>query len=168
MYKVATEHFGVLISVTNCGDTRCYKKFDEAYDFATEAIDGPVELIEITGAPPGPQLARLDPENKDEIEFNLASALPFQEAFPFPSPVDMTNRRFVCRSPGVAAVTKIWQKGNVYRLGIAIMGNASPGSDNPFDRCYNDNYIEATADTADAALESIMKQMKEMSDGLWA
>lgn len=80
----------------------------------------------------------------------------------------MTNRRFVCRSPGVSQTTEIWQHGNVYRVGIAILGSANPGSDNPFDANFQDNYIEATADTAEQALESIIKQMKDRSDSLWA
>lgn len=84
-----------------------------------------------------------------------------------PSPIDLANHRFVCRSPGVATTTEVWKHGCVYRVGIAIMGSAYPGSDNPFDTNFNDNYIEAVAETDDAALESIMKQMKEMSDGLW-
>jgi hypothetical protein len=84
-----------------------------------------------------------------------------------PSPIDMTNRRFVCRSPGVAQTTEIWRHGCVYRVGVSIMGSSDAGSDNPFDTNFCDNYIEAVADTDDAALESIMKQMKEMSDSLW-
>jgi hypothetical protein len=84
-----------------------------------------------------------------------------------PSPIDLENHRFVCRSPGVATTTAVWRHGCVYRVGVSVMGSSDAGSDNPFDTNFCDNYIEAIAETDEAALESIVKQMKEMSDGLW-
>lgn len=82
MYMVLDKHHGVMIAAKNNGDTCYFKKFAEAWDYVTDPIDaealGPIDLIEVTGAPPGrqgPEVYSLD--EKDEIVDDLLQRYAF-------------------------------------------------------------------------------------------
>jgi len=61
-----------MYSVTNYGDTRCFKDFDEAWDFAVDQLHESldlVDLIKVRGSAPGDQRTYLfDPDVKSERE----------------------------------------------------------------------------------------------------
>jgi len=44
-------------------------------------------------------------------------------------------------------------------MGIAILGVAHPGSDNPFDDCFKDNYIRGIGMTKKIAIEKMKKRL---------
>lgn len=83
MYKVLDKHHGEMIAAKNNGDNAYFKTFSEAWAYVTDPIDaellGPIDLIEITGAPPGrqgPEVYSLD--EKDEIAKDLFQRAPFK------------------------------------------------------------------------------------------
>lgn len=80
MCKVLTLAHGELISVKNNGDVLCFKLFKDAYAYALSGQDllGPVDLIEVNGAPPGNQSPGLySPDEKDAIAKDLWFRTPF-------------------------------------------------------------------------------------------
>lgn len=80
-----------------------------------------------------------------------------------------------CQSIGVAGTTKIHflraATHVVARVGISIFGqtNQAHGPDaNPFDVSFRDNYAEGVGQNREAALEDLRRDLKQISDSLWA
>jgi len=81
--KVICQHHGEMIGARNNGEYMYFKEFDEAYAYVTDPIDveflGEIDLIEVHGAPPGPQSPGVYlPGEKNNIRKDLDRRVPFK------------------------------------------------------------------------------------------
>jgi hypothetical protein len=85
------------------------------------------------------------------------------------------NKVYTCGALGVAGVTPVvvrkTAEGFSARVGIAIMGSMNfPQLEgcNPFDPNYHDNYCQGHGKTEKEALDALLKDVKHMSETLFA